>query len=160
MQARVGDRLVVVPAALDQPVRYGKILEVRGDDGSPPFLVRWSDTGHEALVAPGPDAHIQHCDDRPGDAAPAKPPTTRRWLIELEIHELDDTTEAHAVLVSDAIPAESTGSARRSASDVDIPWIGDEIAAARALHRLADSMLHTAANNIALSEGRPVVIHA
>jgi hypothetical protein len=26
----------------------------------PPFLVRWADTGHEALVYPGPDAQIHH----------------------------------------------------------------------------------------------------
>jgi hypothetical protein len=36
------------------------VLEVRGSDGGPPFLVRWSDTGHEALVFPGPDAEIRH----------------------------------------------------------------------------------------------------
>ena len=37
----------------------GEILEVRGKDGTPPYVVRWFDTGHEALVFPGPDATIQ-----------------------------------------------------------------------------------------------------
>ena len=32
---------------------------MRGADGAPPFLVRWSDNGHEALVYPGPDAEIR-----------------------------------------------------------------------------------------------------
>ena len=30
---------------------------MRGEDGAPPYLVRWSD-GHEALTFPGPDAHV------------------------------------------------------------------------------------------------------
>ena len=35
--------------------------EVRGADGDPPFVVRWSD-GHEALLFPGPDAHVHSRD--------------------------------------------------------------------------------------------------
>lgn len=60
MYAETGDRLVVQSAHLDTPARDAKILEVRNADGSPPYLVRWSDTGHEALVYPGPDAHVHH----------------------------------------------------------------------------------------------------
>ena len=37
--------------------REGEVVEVRGADGAPPYVVRWSD-GHEGLVFPGPDAHI------------------------------------------------------------------------------------------------------
>jgi hypothetical protein len=57
MHAHVGDRLVVEGAKVDAPRREGEVLEVRGDDGSPPYVVRWSD-GHEGLTFPGPDAHI------------------------------------------------------------------------------------------------------
>ena len=39
--------------------RDGEILEVRGENGEPPYVVRWFDTGHEALVFPGPDASIR-----------------------------------------------------------------------------------------------------
>lgn len=60
MQASVGDRIVIRSAHIDEHTRDGEILEVRGPDGNPPFFVRWSDTGHEALVYPGPDAVIQH----------------------------------------------------------------------------------------------------
>ena len=42
------------------PVRDGEIVEVQHPDGSPPYVVRWSDTGHETLVFPGPDAEVQH----------------------------------------------------------------------------------------------------
>lgn len=60
MYAVAGDRLVVRGAHLDDPVRDAEILEVRHADGSPPYVVRWSDTGHEALVFPGPGAYVEH----------------------------------------------------------------------------------------------------
>ena len=60
MQATVGDQIVIKSTHVDEHVRDGEILEVRGADGAPPFLVRWSDSGHEALVYPGPDAEIRH----------------------------------------------------------------------------------------------------
>lgn len=60
MKAAVGDRIVVRAAHVDEPNRDGEILEVRGPDGAPPFLVRWSDTGHEGLYFPGADAVIHH----------------------------------------------------------------------------------------------------
>lgn len=44
--------------------RVAEILEVRGDKGTPPFLVRWADTDQEALVFPGPDASVEHAADR------------------------------------------------------------------------------------------------
>ncbi|MFP5253247.1 MAG: DUF1918 domain-containing protein [Actinomycetes bacterium] len=60
MHAAVGDRLIVHGARVDDVNRDGEILEVRGKNGDPPYVVRWSDTGHEALVFPGPDATVQH----------------------------------------------------------------------------------------------------
>jgi hypothetical protein len=58
--AAVGDRLVVHGLHVGDHVRDAEILEVRHEDGSPPYLVRWSDDGHESLVFPGPDAEVQH----------------------------------------------------------------------------------------------------
>jgi hypothetical protein len=60
MHAAVGDQLVVHSTHVGEPVREGEILEVHGPEGGPPFLVRWSDTGHEALIFPGSDAEIRH----------------------------------------------------------------------------------------------------
>jgi hypothetical protein len=60
MYAAKGDRLVVHSQHLDGPVRDGEILEVHGPEGSPPFVVRWSDNGHESLFFPGPDATVEH----------------------------------------------------------------------------------------------------
>lgn len=68
MHAAVGDRLVV--RCLHGPNRDGEILEVRHADGTPPYVVRWSDTGHESLVFPGPDSFVQHFSQRRRRAAP------------------------------------------------------------------------------------------
>jgi len=38
------------------------IIEIRGPDGTPPYLVR-QDDGHEMLVFPGPDASVEHPDN-------------------------------------------------------------------------------------------------
>lgn len=59
MHAKVGDRLVIRSQHIDGPVRDAEILEVRGPDGTPPYRVRWSDTGHEAFFFPGPDAYVE-----------------------------------------------------------------------------------------------------
>jgi hypothetical protein len=58
--ATAGDRLIMHSTHVDGPVRDGKILEVHGRNGEPPYVVRWSDTGHESLVFPGPDASVHH----------------------------------------------------------------------------------------------------
>lgn len=60
MRGVVGDRIVIKGHHIGEADHDAKILEVRGTDGSPPYLVRWSDTGHEALLFPGTDAFIQH----------------------------------------------------------------------------------------------------
>ena len=62
MKAAVGDRLVVNATHVDGPVRDGEVIEVRGEKGDPPYVVRWSD-GHEGLYFPGPDAAVQHRDN-------------------------------------------------------------------------------------------------
>jgi hypothetical protein len=60
MYAAKGDRLIVHSQHVDGPVRDAEILEVRGADGAPPFLVRWSDSGHESLFFPGADTTVEH----------------------------------------------------------------------------------------------------
>jgi len=65
MKAKVGDRLVVHGAHVDDPWRDGEILEVHGEDGDPPFLVRWSDNGHESIVFPGAGTQVVSPQDHP-----------------------------------------------------------------------------------------------
>jgi hypothetical protein len=59
MRAEVGDRLHVHGRQVGTPDRTGEIVDVRGPDGGPPYLVRFPD-GHETLVFPGPDASVEH----------------------------------------------------------------------------------------------------
>jgi Domain of unknown function (DUF1918) len=64
MQADVGDRLVIKGHHVGDSDRGAEILEVQGDDGGPPFVVRWDD-GHEGLFFPGSDAVVEHLPQRP-----------------------------------------------------------------------------------------------
>ncbi len=61
MRAAVGDRLHVRGRTVGDPDRTVVIIEIRGPDGSPPYLVR-QDDGHERLVFPGADASVEHPD--------------------------------------------------------------------------------------------------
>jgi hypothetical protein len=63
MQATVGDRIIVRSVHVGEHDRDGEVLEVRGQDGKPPYLVRWSDTGHDGLFFPGPETVIHHHDE-------------------------------------------------------------------------------------------------
>ena len=58
MHAQPGDWLIVEGGGDHGPTRRGLIEEVHSPDGSPPYLVHWSDTGHRALTFPGPDAYV------------------------------------------------------------------------------------------------------
>jgi hypothetical protein len=63
MKAESGDWLVVEPLHIGDHRRRGLVLDVRGRDGAPPYLVRWSDTGHESLIFPGEGTHVVPPDD-------------------------------------------------------------------------------------------------
>jgi hypothetical protein len=66
MHATAGDRIIVRSVHVDEPDRDGEVLEVRGKDGAPPYLVRWSDTGHDGLLFPGPETVVHHGGDDHG----------------------------------------------------------------------------------------------
>jgi hypothetical protein len=65
MKAAAGDRIVHRGRTVGNPNRTGQIVEVRGEDGQPPYFVRWDD-GHEGLVFPGPDTIFEHESPTPG----------------------------------------------------------------------------------------------
>jgi hypothetical protein len=58
LRADPGDRLVIRGHRLGEPERDGEILEALGSGGTPPFRVRWSDTGAETILFPGSDAYV------------------------------------------------------------------------------------------------------
>lgn len=58
MRASVGDRIRVHARTVGAAEQEGEIVEVRGEQGSPPYLVRFAD-GHEGLMFPGPDCQVE-----------------------------------------------------------------------------------------------------
>jgi hypothetical protein len=159
MRAEVGDRMVVASARLDRPVRDGEILRV-GTGGSGPFLVRWSDNGHETLFFPGPDAHIEHEAPASGEReAPTdiEAEHVKKWSVDVFVYEGPGSTAANAVLRSGVEPAlRAQGEARLRPGEHDVPEIGDEVAVARALRHLADTLLSTAEGDLETIEGHKV----
>jgi uncharacterized protein DUF1918 len=61
--AQPGDRLVIRAHHQGEPERDAEILEVLGDAGAPPFVVRWQDDGHVSRLYPGSDAYVEHLHD-------------------------------------------------------------------------------------------------
>lgn len=59
MHAVSGDRLVIHSKQVGQADRHGEVLEARGTDGGPPYLVRFDD-GHQTLLYPGSDCELEH----------------------------------------------------------------------------------------------------
>ena len=177
MKAQKGDRIVLAGEQVDRPTRDGEILEVRGKDGAPPYLVRWSD-GHTGLLYPGPGSvlRIGHEHEEVAAvpaAAPAHPhpaqPTTegvgsqarhiRDWQVRITIFESENDTDAHVVLVADSpTHLSARGHSHRGGHDSPVPEIGDEVAVARALRHLADQLLDTAAEDIETVTGEEDIV--
>ncbi|MBB1246152.1 DUF1918 domain-containing protein [Streptomyces durbertensis] len=75
MRAHLGDQLVIRSQRTGGPGRDGEIIGLRHEDGTPPYDVRWSDTGDVTLVYPGPDAHVHHLEHHPSQ--PRRDPSHR-----------------------------------------------------------------------------------
>ncbi len=60
MRASPGDHLVVKGHTVGEADRDGVIVDVRGPDGSAPYVGRWSSDGQEGLFFPGSDAVVEH----------------------------------------------------------------------------------------------------
>ncbi|MGO4420217.1 DUF1918 domain-containing protein, partial [Streptomyces sp. MCAF7] len=77
MRAHIGDHLIVESPTTGATRRDGEIVGVHHHDGTPPYDVRWSDSGQVSLVFPGPDAHIR-----------TEAPTSTRPLSDAEVTAL------------------------------------------------------------------------
>ena len=172
MKAQKGDRIILAAKRTDQATRDGEVLEVRGTDGGPPYLVRWTD-GHTGLLYPGPGAILrveaEHATIMPArifptSAAPVtvgafEPtvPHVKEWHVSVSIFESGDDTSASVVLLTEAPTHLSAhGESHRDIGDkcAGIPEIGDEVAVARALRHLADQLLEAAAKDIGAVTGK------
>ena len=158
MKASVGDRIVTASGVVGGAVRDGVVVELRHDDGTPPYLVEWTDTGERTLVYPGSDSYVEHV---PGaENGDGGTDTTKVWRVQVSLVESEGRTTAEAVLVADSPEhLRTVGRARRDPHDTDVPLIGDEIAVGRALRRLADRLLDDAESDIESSTGAPAHVH-
>lgn len=74
---------------------------------------------------------------------------TRRWTVTVDVSEHGDLTRAVATLHGDSPRLlTAVGESTRSPSDRAVPEIGDELATARALRRLAEQLLGATADDI------------
>lgn len=63
LHARPGDKLVIRRRRVGEPDRDAEILETKGPDGAPPYVVRWADDGRVGYLIPGSDAFVVHLGD-------------------------------------------------------------------------------------------------
>ncbi|GGO50298.1 hypothetical protein GCM10012287_29690 [Streptomyces daqingensis] len=70
--------------------------------------------------------------------------TTREWNVRIFIFEEEGTTTARAVLDTGESTITGRGVARCNPEDVDIPEIGDELAASRAMAELGRQLMRVA----------------
>jgi Domain of unknown function (DUF1918) len=59
MRAEVGDVLVVKSHQVGDDDHVAEVTEVHGQDGAPPYRVRWR-AGHESVIFPSSDTVIEH----------------------------------------------------------------------------------------------------
>lgn len=165
MRAHVGDRLVIESQRADARRRTGIVTGVRGSGGEPPYQVHWLDAeeGHDALVYPGPDAHIEH---PPGGAGAgtstegAQMHTTKRWNVDVVISEENEGDAARTwaevgMVADDGTALRGHGMARKHPLDMDVPEIGEELAVSRALSDLSRQLRQVAAEDINDNTGTP-----
>jgi hypothetical protein len=156
MRARAGDHIILAGEQVDQPTRAGEVLEC-GPDGGPPYTVRWED-GHTSTMYPGPGAvlRVTEAGEREFTDVVARPElgTMREWTVRVTLFEQEDDTTATVALLADSPEAlTARGESHRSDEDSQSTHIGDEVAVARALRRLADRLLANAEHDIESATG-------
>ncbi|MFN8168628.1 MAG: dsRBD fold-containing protein [Candidatus Nanopelagicales bacterium] len=148
MKAAVGDRYFVASGRPGHE-RMGHVVELRHPDGTPPYVVRWHDTGAEEVVFPRHDGRVEPQGEpvRPEAAAPR----VRLWRMDIEVVEDGPDTTARVVLHEGPVSTVVTGGghATRSPQDENVPEIGDELAVARALDQVSSTLKQAAGRSLA-----------
>ncbi|MZF86004.1 DUF1876 domain-containing protein [Streptomyces sp. SID5643] len=76
-------------------------------------------------------------------------PHTVEWKVRLHLFEDDEgATKAHVVLDTGTTELTGQGTAHRHPADTNVPEIGDELAAGRAMRALAQRLLDIAERDI------------
>jgi hypothetical protein len=126
------------------------------------LLIRLRDVDREGV---GPAAFGQHA--CPGDLWPCTATEIWRslvlmddvvWTVEVLFRERDGRTRADAILVTERGRFHGWGRAKLAPRDEDVPAVGEELAAARALSDLANKLLHAAADEIERRTGERALL--
>lgn len=147
MDAQVGDRLVVEGHQVGTPRRIGTVVEALGTTPISQYRVRWQD-GRETLFCPGSDTRVVPRDAEDAAGSPLHAVTS----VELRFEETEDHTDAWVTLATPAETFKGWGRARRNPVDDNVPLVGEELAAARALIDLADGLRSAAGQLIERGE--------
>ena len=75
-------------------------------------------------------------------------PHTVEWKVRLYLFEDEGTTKARVVLNTGTTELTGHGAAHRNPADTDVPEIGDELAAGRAMHDLGRQLVSAAQRDI------------
>lgn len=75
-------------------------------------------------------------------------PHTVEWKVRLYLFEEEGTTKARVVLETGTTALTGHGTAHRNPGDTDVPEIGDELAAGRALQDLGQRLVGIAEHDI------------
>ncbi|MFD9114448.1 DUF1876 domain-containing protein [Streptomyces bottropensis] len=75
-------------------------------------------------------------------------PHTVEWKVRLYLFEDEGTTKARVVLNTGTTELTGHGAAHRKPADTDVPEIGDELAAGRAMHDLGRQLVSAAQHDI------------
>jgi hypothetical protein len=89
-------------------------------------------------------------------------PVAKRWTVDIYLSEVtrNGSVQTHAdarLHTQDATDLRGHGHALKHPDDADVPEIGDELAAARALSDLANQLLVAAAEDVEAVTHQPVV---
>ncbi|KOU77417.1 hypothetical protein ADK57_02555 [Streptomyces sp. MMG1533] len=75
-------------------------------------------------------------------------PHTVEWKVRLYLFEDEGTTKARVVLKTGTTELTGHGAAHRNPADTDVPEVGDELAAGRAMHDLGRQLVDIAERDI------------
>ena len=159
MKAAVGDR-VFVASLRPGHEHMGRVVALRHADGTPPYVVRWDDTGKETLHFPREDCRIEPAAPTPTAQPSGTAPRVHHWSVTVDVVEHDQFTTALAVLHEDDAPTVVTGRGEsvRRPGDRNIPELGDELAVSRALRQLSDRLALAVRNTLIDVEHRDVAV--
>jgi len=81
------------------------------------------------------------------------------WHVNIAFTEDDARTRADAVIELASQRFHGYGQAKRAPEDPNVPLVGQDLAAARALSDLSHQLLQAAADRVEAFEGHPVKLH-